>query len=132
MGDQDWTEVVVRKTQKQKLAGMSSAQQTAALKRAGAVATERKTGHHTGESAHLRKLEESTETFSHATVDRALSQAIQQARIAKKLTQQQLATAINENARIIQSYENGQAIPNPQVLLKLDRALGTHLPRGKK
>lgn len=96
------------------------------------MATERRTGHHTGEAAHLRKLEESSEEFKHETVDRSLAQAIQQARLAKKLTQKQLATAINEKPQVIQQYENGQAIPNPQVLLKLDRALGIHLPRGRK
>ncbi len=111
---------------------MSQAQQVAALKRTGEVVTERRTAHHSGESAHLRKLEESTEEFKHATVDRSLSQAIQQARTAKKLTQKQLATMINEKPQIIQQYESGQAIPNPQVLLKLDRALGTTLPRGRK
>ncbi len=80
----------------------------------------------------MAKLENSSEDFKHETVDRSLSQAIQQARIARQLTQKQLATAINEKAQVIQQYESGQAIPNPQVLLKLDRALGIHLPRGKK
>ena len=48
------------------------------------------------------------------------------------MTQQQLATAINEKVQIIQEYESGKAIPNPQIINKLDRALGIHLPRGKK
>ena len=77
----------------------------------------------------MKRLEESNEEFKHNTVDRSLSQAIQQARLAKKLTQKDLATAINEKPQIIQQYESGQAIPNPQILLKLDRALGIHLPR---
>lgn len=124
--------MVVRKTPRQQVAGKSSAQQIAALKRTGDVVTERKTAHHTGEAAHMRKLEESTEDFKHATVDRSLAQAISQARQAKKLTQKQLATAINEKPQVIQQYEQGSAIPNPQVLSKLDRALGVHLPRGKK
>jgi putative transcription factor len=48
------------------------------------------------------------------------------------MTQKDLATAINEGAKVIQQYEAGTAIPNPQVLLKLDKALGIHLPRNKK
>lgn len=48
------------------------------------------------------------------------------------MSQKQLATAINEKPQVIQQYEAGTAIPNPQILLKLDRALGTHLPRPKK
>ena len=39
---------------------------------------------------------------------------------------------ISERPQIIQEYESGKAIPNPQILNKLDRALGIHLPRGKK
>ena len=84
---------------------------------------------HSATGANLKRLEESNEEFKHNTVDRSLSQAIQQARLAKKLTQKDLATAINEKPQIIQQYESGQAIPNPQILLKLDRALGIHLPR---
>ena len=56
---------------------------------------------------------------------------IQQARLAKKMSQQQLATAINEKPQVVQEYENGKAIPNQQVLGKLERALGVKL-RGKK
>lgn len=80
----------------------------------------------------MKKLEESTDEFKHKVVDENLSRAITQARMAKKLTQSDLAKAINERPQIIQEYESGRAIPNPQILLKLDRALGTHLPRGKK
>lgn len=80
----------------------------------------------------MRRLEESTEDFKHATVDKTLSKAIATARMAKKMTQKDLARAINEAAGVIQEYESGKAIPNAQVLNKLDRALGIHLPRGKK
>lgn len=51
---------------------------------------------HAGAGAGARKLEESTEDFKHNTVNKDLSKAIQQARLAKKLTQAQLATQINE------------------------------------
>lgn len=86
----------------------------------------------TGAGLSARKLEEDTESTVHATVDRNLSQAIQQARLAKKLTQKELATAIMEKATVIQEYESGRAIPNPTILSKLDRALGVHLPRPPK
>jgi putative transcription factor len=83
-------------------------------------------------SVSVRKLEESTDEFKHQTVDESLSRAITTARLARKMTQRDLATAINERPQIIQEYESGRAIPNPQILSKLDRVLGTHLPRGKK
>lgn len=134
----DWTPVIITKTAKQKTAGMSSAQAISTLKTTGAVVTEKKVtagtnkGAHTGPSSSLRKLEESSEEFKHAKVDASLSKAIAQARQLKKMTQKELATAINERPQVIQQYESGSAIPNPQILLKLDRALGVHLPRGKK
>jgi putative transcription factor len=136
--DQDWTPVVIQKTTKQKVAGMSSAHAISAQKMAGEMTTEKKFGAAENKSAHnsggagMKKLEESTEEFKHATVSQSLSKAIAQARLAKKMTQKDLATAINEKPQIIQEYESGKAIPNPQILNKLDRALGIHLPRGKK
>jgi len=35
--------------------------------------------------------------------------------MAKKMTQAQLAKAINELPKVVQGYENGKAIPNNQV-----------------
>lgn len=136
--DQDWTPVVLTKTAKQKAAGLSSAHAISQAKMSGAISTEKKFGAaenksaHAGSGAGLKKLEDSTEEFKHASVNKDLSKSIAQARLAKKMTQAQLATAINERPQIIQQYECGQAIPNPQILNKLDKALGIHLPRGKK
>lgn len=87
---------------------------------------------HTATSMSARKLEESDE-MKHDKVDKSLSKAIQQARMAKKMTQKDLATAINEKPQIIGEYENGKAIPNGQIISKIERKLGCKLPRpGKK
>lgn len=129
--DQDWTPVTMTKTLKQKTAGLSSAQGIAVARREGLVQTVAKSSV-SGGGSQLRKLEESTEEFKHQTVDKELSKAISQARLAKKMTQKDLATAINERPQIIQEYESGKAIPSPQILSKLDKALGIHLPRKKK
>ena len=53
------------------------------------------------------------------------------ARLAKKLTQAQLAQMINEKPQVIQEYESGKAIPSPQILSKLSRTLGTTLSAKK-
>lgn len=134
--DQDWNTVTFTKSTKQKAsAAMQNQHALAQAKATGIVGTERKQGAaenksaHAGTGANLKKLEDSTEEFKHKTVNKNLAQSIVQARLAKKLTQAQLATSINERPQIIQQYESGQAIPNPQILTKLDRALGTHLPR---
>ena len=77
-----------------------------------------------------RKLEEADDVGRIAKVDKSLSKAIMQARTAKKMTQKELATAINEKPQIIGQYESGKAVPNPQIISKLERKLGCKLPRG--
>ena len=79
----------------------------------------------------MGKLENESEELSHKRVGDAVKKAIMQGRLAKKLTQAQLAQQINEKPQIIQEYESGKAIPNQQVLSKLERILGVKL-RGLK
>lgn len=137
MADQDWTPVVLTKTNKQKLAGLNSAHAVAVQKMSGNMITEKKFAAGENKSAHtptgagMKKLEDSTEEFKHDKINLNLSKAITQARLAKKMTQKDLATAINEKPQVIQEYEAGKAIPNHQIINKLDKALGIHLPRGK-
>jgi ribosome-binding protein aMBF1 (putative translation factor) len=54
------------------------------------------------------------------------------ARLAKEpsMTQKDLATKVNEKPSVINDYESGRAVPNQQVLSKIERALGVKL-RGK-
>eukprot|EP00518_Triparma_eleuthera_P003383 CAMPEP_0182455674 /NCGR_PEP_ID=MMETSP1319-20130603/1764_1 /TAXON_ID=172717 /ORGANISM="Bolidomonas pacifica, Strain RCC208" /LENGTH=147 /DNA_ID=CAMNT_0024653787 /DNA_START=249 /DNA_END=695 /DNA_ORIENTATION=+ len=105
--------------------------------RTGAVQSERKyaagmnSSAHSGANVNARKLEETEET-RHASSGKALGKAIMQARTAKKMTQKQLATAINEKPQVIGQYEQGSAIPNPQIISKLERQLNCRLPRPGK
>jgi putative transcription factor len=39
---------------------------------------------------------------------------------------------INEKPQVIQEYESGKAIPNNQIVTKLERVLGVKLRGGKK
>ena len=57
-------------------------------------------------------------------VSTSVAKDIQKARLAKKMTQAQLAQAINEKAQVINEYESGKAIPNNTILGKIERALG--------
>ena len=45
----------------------------------------------------------------------------------KELSQKDVAQKINEKPSVIQDYEAGRAIPNPQILSKLERILGVKL-----
>lgn len=78
-----------------------------------------------------KKLDDDTENLSHDKLSSEVKQNIQKARLAAKLTQAQLAQKINEKPQVVQEYESGKAIPNQQVLAKLERVLGVKL-RGLK
>ena len=54
-------------------------------------------------------------------------QAMQAARMEKQLSQKDVAQKINEKPSVLQDYEAGRAIPNPQILSKLERVLGVKL-----
>ena len=55
------------------------------------------------------------------------AQAMQTARMEKQLSQKDVAQKINEKPSVLQDYEAGRAIPNPQILAKLERVLGVKL-----
>merc|ERR1712060_517893 len=100
------------------------------------VDTSKKLAGGTNKSAHTgcsnaKKLDENTDTFKHDTVSHDFKMALQQARLAKKMSQAQLATAINEKQSVINEYESGKAIPNGAIINKLNRALGVRLPKAK-
>lgn len=135
---QDWDSVNVGRAALKKPTVPKTAAALSAAKASGLVVTERRfaagsnASAHNASSVNARKLEES-EDLKHAKVDKSLSQAIQQARMAKKKTQKELATLINEKTQVVQEYESGKAIPNGQIIAKIERALGCKLPRpGKK
>jgi len=69
--------------------------------------------------------------FKHATVSHEFKLALQQARLAKKMTQNDLAQYVNEKNSVINEYESGKAIPNGPIINKLNRALGVRLPKAK-
>ena len=68
-----------------------------------------------------------TEVGSHNKVSKETSTAITNGRLAKRLGQKELAKLINEKPEVIASYESKRAMPNQQVINKLERVLGIHL-----
>lgn len=63
-------------------------------------------------------------------IDSEVSRRIISARNNKKFTQKELAFKINDNVSVVQTYESGTAIPNQQILAKMERVLDIKL-RGK-
>lgn len=65
------------------------------------------------------------------TISLSNSKLIQQARTAKKMTQQQLAQKINKDQKTIQLYESGKTAPDYAVMCKIEKALGVKLNKKK-
>lgn len=61
-----------------------------------------------------------------------LKKAIQQARLASKKSQKQLASDLGIQTQIINSYESGKKIPNNSFISKLENILNVKLPRNNK
>ncbi|XP_028851665.1 endothelial differentiation-related factor 1 homolog [Denticeps clupeoides] len=77
------------------------------------------------------KLDRETEELHHQRVTLEVGKVIQQGRQNKGLTQKDLATKINEKPQVIADYEAGKAIPNNQVMGKIERVIGMKL-RGRE
>ncbi|XP_062589980.1 endothelial differentiation-related factor 1 homolog [Saccostrea cucullata] len=135
MATADWDEVTYIRKKQPKASQLRSQQAINSAQRQGlTVETSKKyDGGHNRQvkgDKNTAKLDRETEELHHDTVSLDVSKLIQQARSEKKLTQKDLATKINEKAHLITEYENGKAIPNQQVLAKMERVLGMKL-RGK-
>ncbi|CAI5460087.1 unnamed protein product [Closterium sp. Yama58-4] len=133
---QDWDPVVIHK-RPQKAADTKDPKLVNAARRQGAaIESVKKYDAGTNKSGasnpamHSRKLAEETDVLAHEKVSADVKTAIQKARLDAKLTQAQLAQKINEKPQVVQEYESGKAIPNPQILGKMERVLGVKL-RGK-
>ncbi len=76
-----------------------------------------------------KKLKEDEEGFSSLSKDDyvglTIGKKISQARVAKKLSQKQLAQQLNILPGVLQTYENGKALRNNSMLSKIEKALGT-------
>eukprot|EP01086_Lenisia_limosa_P002894 TRINITY_DN16983_c0_g1_i1.p1 TRINITY_DN16983_c0_g1~~TRINITY_DN16983_c0_g1_i1.p1 ORF type:complete len:149 (-),score=57.36 TRINITY_DN16983_c0_g1_i1:101-547(-) len=128
MQGQDWDRVVVSKTSGG--GGGSGVPGNAVHTSAGPFKFGAGKNQQRGMQMNSLKVDEETEELSHKHVERSLCKIIMKARLDKKLSQKELATKINEKPTTIQEYENGKAIPNTQVLVKMERVLGVKL-RGK-
>lgn len=128
----DWESVTIIRKSGTNPRTLKSESAVNAAKRAGvAVTTEKKIGAiGTVDASKLAKIDRETEDFHITKVDLSLSQIIMKARQKLGVTQKDLATKINEKPQVIGEYESGKAVPNQQVLGKLERVLGVKL-RGK-
>ncbi|XP_046389666.1 endothelial differentiation-related factor 1 [Ischnura elegans] len=76
------------------------------------------------------KLDRETEELKHDKVTLDVGKLIQQGRQSKGWSQKDLATRVNEKPQVINDYEAGRAIPNQNIIGKIEKAIGMKL-RGK-
>lgn len=79
----------------------------------------------------IAKLARDTDAAPPPKLSLAVSEVIRTIRAANGLSQKDLAAKINEKQSVLQDYESGKAIPNTQILGKLERILGVKL-RGEQ
>ena len=84
-----------------------------------------------GAHSKVLKLDNSTSASKQNTVSLSFSRALQKARLQKKLTQAQLAQAVNVTPKVIQEYESGKAVPNGNQINRINQQLGVSLPSTK-
>mmetsp|Transcript_6775 Transcript_6775/g.11130 ORF Transcript_6775/g.11130 Transcript_6775/m.11130 type:complete len:131 (-) Transcript_6775:210-602(-) len=115
MSHQDWDEVVLTKSAPFKGSKSKSKKQGEDQKK---TATKPK----------RVRVDEQQEDFRTAKIGKSFSVALQQARLKKGWNQHQLAQQLNVRHTVINQYESGKAIPNPQLIAKMNRILGVKLP----
>ncbi|CAJ1022643.1 putative Multiprotein bridging factor 1/Helix-turn-helix [Leishmania utingensis] len=81
--------------------------------------------------ANAKKLDEDHETLKVKRVDPHLRVRIMKERQALNWSQQDLAQRISERVSVVAEYENGKAVQEERVIVKMEKALGVHL-RGAK
>eukprot|EP01115_Flamella_aegyptia_P003044 TRINITY_DN14849_c0_g1_i1.p1 TRINITY_DN14849_c0_g1~~TRINITY_DN14849_c0_g1_i1.p1 ORF type:complete len:133 (-),score=39.06 TRINITY_DN14849_c0_g1_i1:83-481(-) len=125
MDNQDWNTVTFsKKKQKKKTTGGGGNNNNGVVKKYNA-GTNRSSNNNSN-------IDDDLDHFEVEKVELSMGRKIQQARQAKGWTQKDLGMRINEKAQVVNSYENGRAIPSNQVISKMERALGTRLRAPKK
>ncbi|GAV79506.1 HTH_3 domain-containing protein/MBF1 domain-containing protein [Cephalotus follicularis] len=131
---QDWDPVVLHKSKPKAQDTRNPKAVNQAMRIGAPVQTIKKfdagSNKKTAPVVNARKLDEAAEPAALDRVSPDVRQAIQKARLEKKMSQVELAKQINERPQVVQEYENGKAVPSQAVLSKMERVLGVKL-RGK-
>ncbi|CAG9332884.1 unnamed protein product [Blepharisma stoltei] len=130
---QDWNRVVFTGPVGKAKKGEQAIQD--AQRRGANIETVRKAqgGHNQhGPQVNIRKLAEETDVVDVPQLSHEFRIEMQKARVAAGLSQADLAKRINEKQSVVNEYESGRAVPDNQVIVKIERALNCRLPRPPK
>ena len=112
---QDWTPVVFSKSTTQK--------------RAANTEQQRNMSKQTAEQAKVKRLDAATEPEKIVQLPRNISAQLVAARVAKKMSQKDLATQMNIPIKTIQDIENHRYKNDMQLAQRIARKLGTTLTK---
>ncbi|CAE6409843.1 unnamed protein product [Rhizoctonia solani] len=133
MADADWdSKVVIGNKARAPKVTKGNAEVNAARRAGAVISTDKKTtagnkGHVGPDHQRIAKLDRENDVAPPSKIAPSVGKAMQTARMELKLSQKDVAAKINEKQSVLQDYEAGKAIPNPQILGKLERALGVKL-----
>lgn len=134
MDNQDWAQVVLNArptttAEKKMVAAIRSAMGQPATESLRARASDRADeSSSSSSSSRVRKgIDEAGAEPDLPILNAAMRQRLIQARCARKMNQQALATAANLRVQVIQELEGGKPVAEPGVLQKLSRVLGKDL-----
>lgn len=134
--DQDWNTVTWTKRAPTGAKAHDSKLVNEAMRKGAGFEVEKKIhaqgNKHSGGLQNAAKIEAESEVFHTKRVGQSFKTELMKARQAKGLTQADLAKLINEKGTVINEYESGKAIPNGQIIQKLNRALGVVLPKASQ
>jgi len=131
-GNVDWdSKLVIGKKVKAPKVAKNETDLNAARRAGAVVGTDKKTTSNKANQGtdhqRIAKLDRENEVAPPAKVAPSVGRAMQTARMDLKLSQKDVAQKINEKPSVLQDYEAGKAIPNAQILSKLERVLGVKL-----
>jgi putative transcription factor len=132
MSHQDWNEVVWNKRAPTGANAKDPKVVNEARRRGDAIeVAAKKSATNTNHSIPGSKFDTDEGDYRHAHVSHEFKKELQKARMAKGLTQVQLAAAICEQKSVINDYESGKAIPDGKIIQKLNRFFGITFPKAK-
>lgn len=76
-------------------------------------------------------LRDEDEEIKYETISHECAMGVQSARLGKELSQAQLAKLVNEKTSTIVDIENGTAKYVPDVINRIEKALGVKINRGR-
>jgi ribosome-binding protein aMBF1 (putative translation factor) len=82
-------------------------------------------------SQRVKTKDDDTGAYAVQKLGKQTGKQIATARLARKMSQKQLASSLHIPLKTVQEYENGKALPSGTLINRLNRALGIKIVHAK-